>query len=67
AADIQEVLAREPRHFGALMGLAGILERIGDDHKALEAYEKVLDVYPLLPSAQKAVERLKAHFNEVPI
>jgi tetratricopeptide (TPR) repeat protein len=67
AADIQEVLAREPRHFGALMGLGGILERIGDEHKALEAYERVLEVYPLLPSAQKAVERLRTHFKEVPI
>jgi len=67
AADIQEVLAREPRHFGALMGLGGILERIGDDRKALEAYERVLEVYPLLPSAQKAVERLKTHLKEVPI
>ncbi len=67
AADIQEVLAREPRHFGALMGLGGILERIGDEHRALEAYERVLEVYPLLPSAQKAVERLKTHFKEVPI
>jgi tetratricopeptide (TPR) repeat protein len=67
AADIQEVLAREPRHFGALMGLGGILERIGDDHKALEAYQRVLDVYPLLPSAQKAVDRLRTHFQEVPI
>ncbi|MBV9112889.1 MAG: tetratricopeptide repeat protein [Hyphomicrobiales bacterium] len=67
AADIQEVLAREPRHFGALMGLGGILERIGDDHKALQAYERVLEVYPLLPTAEKAVERLKTHFKEVPI
>jgi len=67
AADIQEVLAREPRHFGALMGLGGILERIGDEHRALEAYERVLEVYPLLPSAQKAVERLKTHVKEVPI
>ena len=67
AADIQEVLAREPRHFGALMGLAGILERIGNERKALEAYERVLSVYPLLPAAQKGVERLKVHFNDVPI
>jgi tetratricopeptide (TPR) repeat protein len=67
AADIQEVLAREPRHFGALMGLAGILERIGDERKALEAYERVLSIYPLLPAAQKGVERLKVHFNDVPI
>jgi tetratricopeptide (TPR) repeat protein len=67
AYDIREVLAREPRHFGALMGLAGILERIGDERKALEVYERVLDIYPLLAGAQKGVERLKAKYADVPI
>jgi tetratricopeptide (TPR) repeat protein len=67
ANDIREVLAREPRHFGALMGLAGILERIGDERKALEVYERVLDIYPLLAGAQKGVERLKAKYADVPI
>ncbi|SEC23664.1 Tetratricopeptide repeat-containing protein [Rhizobiales bacterium GAS191] len=67
AADIQEVLAREPRHFGALMGLGGILERIGDDRKALIAYQRVLAIYPLLPAAQKAVERLTVKVGDTPI
>jgi tetratricopeptide (TPR) repeat protein len=67
AADIREVLAREPRHFGALMGLGGILERIGDQRKALQVYELVLAVYPLLPAAQKSVDRLKLKFGDMPI
>jgi len=67
AADIQEVLAREPRQFGALMGLAGILERIGDERKALRVYQLVLAIYPLLPAAQKGMERLNAKFGDTPI
>ena len=63
-ADIEEVLRREPRHFGALMGLAAILEHIGNERKALSAYERVLAIYPTLPAAQKAAERLKAHLGE---
>jgi tetratricopeptide (TPR) repeat protein len=45
-ADIREVLAREPRHFGALSGLGLILQEIGDDKHALEAYRKVLAIDP---------------------
>ena len=45
-ADIREVLSREPRHFGALSGLGLILQEIGDDKHALEAYRKVLAIDP---------------------
>ncbi len=45
-ADIFKVLAREPRHFGALSGLGLIMQDVGDDKRALDAYQKALDVYP---------------------
>ncbi|MER0238841.1 tetratricopeptide repeat protein [Fulvimarina sp. MAC8] len=57
-SDIEQTLVREPRHWGALMGLALILERTKQDEKALEVYREVLDVYPALKSAQDAVGRL---------
>src|ERR1700674_926664 len=47
-ADIGQVLAREPRHFGALTGLGTILQEIGEDKRALEVYRRVLAVHPHL-------------------
>ncbi|MCB8839553.1 lipopolysaccharide assembly protein LapB [Aurantimonas sp. VKM B-3413] len=57
-ADIEQTLSREPRHWGALMGLAMILERMDRKKDALETYRRVLVVYPALKSAQDAVGRL---------
>ncbi|HUF86685.1 MAG TPA: tetratricopeptide repeat protein [Thermohalobaculum sp.] len=57
-ADIERTLALEPRHFGALSGLAMILERLGDKPGAYVAYAQALEVHPNLPGAAKAVERL---------
>lgn len=57
-ADIAEVLKREPRHFGALAGLAGILMEADDDELALKAWERYLNVYPADRDAQEAVSKL---------
>jgi tetratricopeptide (TPR) repeat protein len=57
-ADIAEVLKREPRHFGALAGMAGILTEAGDDQLALKAWERYLDIYPADRDAQEAVVKL---------
>jgi tetratricopeptide (TPR) repeat protein len=57
-ADIREVLSREPRHFGALSGLGLILQEIGDDKHALEAYRKVLAIDPHQERVAETVKSL---------
>jgi tetratricopeptide (TPR) repeat protein len=57
-ADIAKVLSREPRHFGALSGLGVILQDIGDERHALEAYRKALAVYPRLKGMEEKVKNL---------
>jgi len=57
-ADIGKVLSREPRHFGALSGLGLIMQDIGDDKHALEAYRKALEVYPRLKGMDEKVKTL---------
>ena len=39
-ADIAQTLKREPRHLGALMGMAAILEARGKTEDALKVYER---------------------------
>jgi tetratricopeptide (TPR) repeat protein len=58
-ADIAKVLAREPRHFGALSGLGLIMQDIGDDKHALEAYRKAVEVYPRLKGMEDKIKTLK--------
>ena len=57
-ADIRQVLAREPRHFGALTGLGLILQDIGDDKRALDIYRRALAVHPHLPRIPHQVKTL---------
>lgn len=54
-ADIDRTLQLEPRHFGALSGMAQILKNTGRDELALNAYLRVLDIYPMNRSAQTEV------------
>lgn len=56
--DIRQVLAREPRHFGALAGLGLIMQEIGDEKRALEAFRKALDVNPHLERIPELVKTL---------
>jgi tetratricopeptide (TPR) repeat protein len=58
-ADIREVLAREPRHFGALAGLGLILQELGDDAHALEAYRRALAINPHLEHVGETVKTLR--------
>jgi tetratricopeptide (TPR) repeat protein len=56
--DIREVLAREPRHFGALAGLGIILQEFGDDKRALDAFRRALAVHPHLERIPDLVKKL---------
>jgi tetratricopeptide (TPR) repeat protein len=56
--DIGETLRREPRHYGAMMGLGTILRQQGDDKKAMVAYRRALEVYPQLEAVKDAVQAL---------
>ena len=58
-ADIVEVLEREPRHFGALSGLAMIHMQNGNLKGALNAYEAALQVNPFMINAQHMIDALK--------
>jgi len=57
-ADIGKVLTLEPRHFGALSGLGQMLQEIGDDKDALEAYRKALAIDPHLEHIPELVKTL---------
>ena len=47
-ADVDEVLAREPRHFGALSGKAIMHLQLGERAKALQAMVAALRIHPYL-------------------
>jgi tetratricopeptide (TPR) repeat protein len=57
-ADLRQVLAREPRHFGAWAGLGHIYMSAGDKTRALEAYRKALTLHPHIESVRPLVDKL---------
>ncbi len=59
-ADIAETLKREPRHLGALMGMASILKARDKKKEALEVYQRALSIAPHWKTVQEAVDKLKA-------
>jgi len=57
-ADITQVLAREPRHWAALMGLAVMFDDLDRKEPALGAYRAAFEINPQLEDAEAAIERL---------
>jgi tetratricopeptide (TPR) repeat protein len=63
-ADIDRTLALEPRHFGALSGLAMIREAQGRPFEALEALEALMQIHPRLPQLRDRIEQLSAQLGQ---
>ncbi|MCZ7641692.1 MAG: tetratricopeptide repeat protein [Pseudorhodoplanes sp.] len=57
-ADLRQVLAREPRHFGAIMGVGLIMQDLGEDQRALDMYRRVIEIYPRLPRVPDLIKTL---------
>jgi len=58
-ADIAETLKREPRHIGALSGMAMILTARDKKEEALRVYERILSIAPHWKSAEEAADKLR--------
>ena len=56
--DINEALRLEPRHFGSWAGLGIMMEAMGAEKEALEAYRQALAIYPFMTQAMQAEKRL---------
>jgi tetratricopeptide (TPR) repeat protein len=62
--DIHRTLTLEPRHFGALSGLALIREAEGRPFEALEALEQIARLHPRLPHLAERVARLTRQLGD---
>jgi len=66
-ADIERVLALEPRHFGALAGLGRIFLELKDKKSALMAFEMALSIHPHLADVRSEMNTLREELAGVPI
>jgi tetratricopeptide (TPR) repeat protein len=64
-ADIRRTLELNPRHFGALSGLALILQELGMEDEALEVWRAVAEINPNGQGVQEAIEGLEREIEGV--
>ena len=58
-SDLYEVIRLEPKHFGAMIGMALIMEGLDRDDDAHAAYKAAQDVHPNVDGAEAGLERLR--------
>ena len=57
--DIDEVLKRESRHFGALSGQGLVQIKLGNYKKAIKSYQAAQKIYPSIRAAKVTIPQLK--------
>lgn len=63
-SDIDQVLALEPRHFGALSGLGAIEKERGNGRAALRALRRAKVINPNLDSIDDRIRELEQEFDQ---
>lgn len=58
-SDCDEVIKRNPQHFGALSGYGQIYLQLDEPEKALEYFRRALEVNPNLGGVQSMIEKLE--------
>jgi len=61
--DLRQTLVLEPRHFGAMTGVAFVLEEIGRPRDALEVWRQVEAIAPADPEVAGMIERLQVQLT----
>ena len=62
--DIDEVLKRESRHFGALSGQGLVQTELKNYEQAIKSYQAVQKIYPSISSAKVMIPQLKKIIKE---
>ncbi len=62
--DLDKVLSLEPRHFEALFTRAAILQELGRQDAAMEAYRAALLIYPGMIPAREALKALELKLDQ---
>jgi tetratricopeptide (TPR) repeat protein len=65
-ADCDEVMKRNPAHFGALSGYGMIYLQLGKPDRALGYFERALAVNPNLAGIEEAVQAIKRFLEQQP-
>ncbi len=63
-ADIERTLTLEPRHFGALSGLALIHEAASRWFEALEALDQVRRIHPRMPGLEERLDQISQQLGQ---
>jgi tetratricopeptide (TPR) repeat protein len=63
-ADCDEVMKRNPRHFGALAGYGQIHLALENDEQAIEWFQRALEVNPNMVGVEIYLEAAKARLRE---
>ncbi len=63
-ADVEQVLEREPYHFGALSGYGQLMLRKHEFRRALDYFERALTINPNMQDVSKSIEAIKRALGE---